>query len=336
MQVFVTRRRIYELTREVQVRGACLDNAGTSVSLREVVGNTSVPASPIARSVLSALAYADLFDYPLSLAELVRYQVGTQFSSEEIATALKGDLQLREGVSESCDGLFALRGRELVFGTRSERAGVSARVWRRARFYLRLLALFPFVRMIAVTGALAVDNIGERPDIDLLVVAVPGRVWLARRLIVAVVRWARLKGDDVCPNYIISEDNLGLDQRDLFTAHELAQMVPVYGQDVYRMMLRRNAWALEYLPAAFEMDRAVVKPAKVGPVRRGIEGLFGLRLFDGWEKWEMRRLQGKLRRQIGDVAEVICAPDQCKGHTGLHRHWVTTRYEQRLHELGLI
>ena len=50
----------------------------------------------------------------------------------------------------------------------------------------------------------------------------------------------------------------------------------------------------------------------------------------------MRRLQRKLRPKYGELAEVICSPEQCKGHTGLHRHWITTRYEQRLHELDLV
>jgi hypothetical protein len=31
----------------------------------------------VADSILAALAYADLFDYPLTLDELVKYQVGT-------------------------------------------------------------------------------------------------------------------------------------------------------------------------------------------------------------------------------------------------------------------
>lgn len=292
--------------------------------------------SPVARSVLGALAYADLFDFPLSLPEIVRYQIGTRFSPEEITGALVGDQVLARSISRSPKGFYSLLDREVVFATRDEREAASEKVWERARLYARLLPRFPFVRMIAVTGALAVDNIAQQPDIDLLVVTAPGRVWIARRLIVGLVRLARLRRDDLCPNYIISRDNLTLDQRDLFTAHELAQMIPLYGLNLYERMLAQNSWATAYLPAAFSDARRNVRGCQSGVLRKGIERVLGLRVFDGWERWEMRRLRQKLRPQIGESAEVICSPDQCKGHTGLHRRWVTTRYEQRLHELDLV
>ena len=292
--------------------------------------------SPVARSVLGALAYADLFDFPLSLPEIVRYQIGTRFSPEEITGALVGDQVLARSILRSPKGFYSLLDREVVFATRDKREVASEKVWERARLYARLLARFPFVRMIAVTGALAVDNIAQQPDIDLLVVTAPGRVWIARRLIVVLVRLARLRRDDLCPNYIISRDNLTLDQRDLFTAHELAQMIPLYGLNLYERMLAKNSWATAYLPAAFSDARRNVLGCQSGVLRKGIERMLGLRVFDGWERWEMRRLRQKLRPQIGESAEVICSPDQCKGHTGLHRRWVTTRYEQRLRELDLV
>ena len=67
-----------------------------------------------------------------------------------------------------------------------------------------------------------------------------------------------------------------LDQRDLFTAHELAQMVPLYGFGMYREMLAENDWAMEYLPAGFPGQRRTEREAKPSPVRKGLEWLLGL------------------------------------------------------------
>lgn len=288
------------------------------------------------RSILRALAYADLFDYPLNIEELHRYQIETAYSMEEIAWQLATNALLREATSYS-DGYYCLKGRELVFAARRERARASARVWRRARLYCKLIARLPFVRMVAVTGALAVDNISSRPDIDLLVVTQAGRVWICRRLIIGYVRLARLFHDDLCPNYIISENNLNLEQRDLFTAHELVQMAPLHGIKLYRKMIEQNEWVRDYLSAAFgeKTDGARVEAVRRGVFQRALECVLSLSIFDGWERWEMKRLRRKLRSLIGEAAEVVCSPTQCKGHTGLHRQWVTTRYRQRLRELGL-
>jgi hypothetical protein len=289
---------------------------------------------PLVSSVLGALVYADLFDAPLSLEEIHRYQVGTSYSALEIGMALRTDPDLIARTSKAGDH-YCLKGREALFGVRIERALHSERVWRRARIYSRWLKRLPFVRMVAVTGALAVDNVNGRDDIDLLVISDAGRVWLCRRGLIAWVRIGRLLGDDLCPNYILSDGSLELSQRDFFTAHELAQMVPLVGSRVYEGMLAANAWAKLYLPCLDASPR--LRADSRSPVRgRGpVEKVLRKHVFDEWERWELDRLRRKLRADLGQDAEVVLTPDQCKGHTGLHRAAVMTRYMSRLADMGL-
>lgn len=306
-----------------------------AVAAKNVPTERITSMNGVALTILRALAYSDLFDYPLTLSELTRYQIESVYSEREIADALSHDAALRDVISTSSDGFYCLRGRETTFDIRKSRQAASNRVWKRARFYGVIMSRFPFVRMITVTGALAVDNIAARPDIDLLVATAHGRVWIARRLIVILVRLARIFRDDLCPNYIISERTLGLDQRDLFTAHELAQMVPLSGEKLYQQMLTRNDWAESYLPAAFTEPPGKIPSGEPGLLRRAAEKLLRWSVLDRWERWELGRLRKKLLPLVGKEAEVVCSPTQCKGHTGLHRQWVTTRYEQRLNELNL-
>src|SRR5206468_9568936 len=105
-------------------------------------------------------------------------------------------------------GYYSLAGRVNVAQVRQQRETQSRHVWRKAAIYSRWVSRLPFVRMVAVAGALAVSNIGDLPDIDLLVVAQEGRVWLCRRALIMCVRLARFFNDDLCPNYIISDESL--------------------------------------------------------------------------------------------------------------------------------
>jgi len=288
---------------------------------------------PAEIGALAALAYADLFDYPLTSNQVVRYQVGTHYSREQIDAAI-ATLVRDGGAVVAQDQLYAFRGRGSTFLIRKHREKLSASVWRRARLWGRFVARTPFVRAVAITGALSMNNISGKPDIDMLVVAQPGRVWICRRLLILQVRLGRLFGDDLCPNYILSARNLHLDQCDFFTAHELAQMVPLYGEGVLAAMLSENSWASEYLPSAFR------SPYKTGAtntsrIRRSVERALGNRIFDRWEAWELRRLRAKLAPLIGRAAEVVCSPEQCKGHTGLHRTSVLKRYRARLQSVGI-
>jgi len=75
---------------------------------------------------------------------------------------------------------------------RKRRAEVAARLWPEAIRCGRSVGRVPFV-MVAVTGALAMDNVDEGADLDYLIVTEPGRVWLCRLLIVQLVRLHRLR-----------------------------------------------------------------------------------------------------------------------------------------------
>jgi hypothetical protein len=305
----------------------------------KTTSDESVTTSPSSASLLAAIAYADLFSYPLTQQEVACYQVCSNLLPEDVEGEL--DALVAGGRLIEQGGLFALPGRERLFRIRARREDRSRRIWARALQYERLLRSMPFVRMVSVTGALAVNNINGKADIDLLVLAEPGRVWVCRRLLVLVVRLGRIMGDDLCPNYILSTDKLSLDQQDFFTAHELAQMVPLYGGDLHQLMLAANPWAQRYLPAAFSRGRmtqetgAVTKRGSESRGRRFLERFLGHRIFDRLENWELSRLREKLRASVGDAAEVVCTPDQCKGHTGLHRQNILARYGEKLQQLGI-
>ncbi|MDQ3928426.1 MAG: hypothetical protein M3328_04670, partial [Chloroflexota bacterium] len=84
---------------------------------------------PLVSSVLGALVYADLFDAPLTLDEIRRYQIATSYSAAEIAAALHDEPELVARVST--DGTnYCLKGREGLFHIRKQRAANSARVWK--------------------------------------------------------------------------------------------------------------------------------------------------------------------------------------------------------------
>src|SRR5579859_2303669 len=174
------------------------------------------PAPPwpadLAGAILRTLVYADLFQYSLTVAEIAHYLIGAGARPDEVAPVLDTDPALA-GALGTRDGFYFLRGREALVDLRTARARAAAGLWRRAARYSRLLRHFPFVRMIAVTGALAMDNVAGHADIDLLVVSTPGRVWICRRLLVLAVHGIRLLGDELCPNFILAADSLALAQQ---------------------------------------------------------------------------------------------------------------------------
>jgi hypothetical protein len=188
--------------------------------------------------------------------------------------------------------------------------------------------------MVAVTGALAMDNVPAGDDIDFLVVTAPGRVWLTRAFAVALVRVARLFGVGLCPNYVLSQSALAQDRHDLFVAHELAQMVPLVGQGVYAEVRAANAWVTEFLPHARQPLHSESDLAPRGWLRAlqslG-ERLLAGRLGDALEAWECRR---KLRKFSGAAhaprSAALLDTDHVKGHFDDHGHRILRQFEERV------
>ncbi len=298
----------------------------------------AVGAAPLSVAILRTLLYADIFDFPLTANEIAHYLIAATACREDVETALRGDPWLVERVRE-VDGLFCLAGREDCIPRRRQRATWAKAQWPQAHRWGQVLAYLPFIRAVLVTGALAADNPQSADDVDYLLITQSGRLWLARALTTTVVRLAALLGTRLCPNYLLAETALELDERNLFTAHELAQMTPLFGMGVYQQMRAVNDWSAAYLPQA---DRPIHGDARDGlnPLgklaKHGGEALLRGRLGERLEHWVQARKMAQLRRAAPpDADRVQFSPDVCKGHFGGHERRILAAYEARLAAHGL-
>jgi hypothetical protein len=289
-------------------------------------------ARSVEQAVLRTLAYADVFDHPLTAGEVHRYLVGVAAPFATVRAALGQmvpDLLMRR------EGFYMLRGRGELVETRRRRAAEASRLWPAAIRYGRTLAALPFVRMVAVTGALARDNVESGSDIDYLVVTAPGRVWVGRGFTGVVRRAVGLRGFRLCPNYVLSEQALLLSDRSLFTANELVQMVPLAGQGVYHRMRQANPWTAEFLPNANGRPGRIVdaEPGRRLLARMG-EALLSTPAGDRLEHRERARFERKLPARSADPSEVVYAADCFKDHVDGWGARILAAYAQRLSTAG--
>ncbi len=244
---------------------------------------------PLAQAILRTVAYSDVFDHPLTEAEIHKYLIETPAGRDAVHRVLARDL-VPGGWLTLRDGHYTLPGREGALAVRRRRREFSAHLWPRATRYGRWIGHLPNVRMVAVPGSLAMDSADSPADLDYLIVTRPGRLWVTRALVILLVRAVRQRGDTICPNYFLSEQALGLAQHNLFTAHEFVQMVPLSGAEVYRRMWGLNGWVRGFLPNAGGLFWDTV-PGGVyhAQIRPGLERLLHADALGALERWEMRR-----------------------------------------------
>lgn len=325
-----------------------------NITLPAVEPTTRQSASPpsIEAAILQTVAYVDVFDYPLTSEEIHCYLVGVPASLAAVEEVLANGRLVPDHLSYH-EGYFTLPGREEIVATRRQRREIAAHLWPVAIRYGHLINGLPFVRMVAVTGSLAVNNVEAEADVDYLIVTENDRLWVCRALVILVVRLAARRGIDLCPNYFLSQRALVFKDRNLYTAHELVQMIPLAGLDVYQHLRRLNEWTADFLPNAnqdtppsrslgFTFLPSTLSGGSATPVaslrgRRLGEAVLRTRLGHYLEQVEMRRkirkfmCQAKIGHQ--NNLETAFSADWCKGHFDGHGHHALETFDRQLQKL---
>lgn len=279
----------------------------------------------------ATVAYADIFGYPLLLKE-VRHWFISQKPAKISSTTRKGGVVRKRG-------FFMLAGRTSLVEVRKERSVASKLKWDVASNAARVLLRIPTVRLVGVTGALAMNNAAQDDDIDFFVVTTKGALWVTRgvaTLILDFLGKRRKPGDvsvrdKICLNMFMSEDDLAVDKKrwDLFSAHEVLQMKPLWQRGaVYRNFLHANKWVARFLPNAW----ATASRASFGIPTRGDSALplvWVLRMFEVPSKllqlWYMKRRMTK---------EII-TNSLLQFHPQDAREWVRKEFEARMRRAGI-
>lgn len=286
-------------------------------------------------AILRTILYGDVFHFPMTLPEIHHFLIHDEPVSLEVIqnTLQNSDLLASALIHEH--HYFALCDRAEIIDLRLRRDRASQAMWDDAMRFGRWLARLPFVKMVALTGALAMHNAqDDEDDYDYLIVTKKGRVWLGRMFAVALVYWGKVRGVTICPNYILAEDSLEQGRKDLYIAHEITQMIPIYGHDLYWRMRRANPWAEVHLPNASQPFHET-RDYRLGGgwkfLKGGLETILGGSIGGWLERWEQRR---KIKRFAQDLetpnASAQLDDSQVKGHFHDYGHPVLKQYKTRL------
>jgi glycosyltransferase involved in cell wall biosynthesis len=283
-------------------------------------------------SLLATVVYADLFDSPLPLEEATRASIGAVFDEAEVRSLAAGPA-LSGIVSVHPRGFLVLAGRERLVDAVSERESATRALLGRSRATLRMLAALPFVRAILISGGVAHKNPGARPDVDLFVVAGPGRAYVAYSLLVVATRLTGSR-HTICPNYLVDENELTIAyNRDLFTAHQLVAALPFSGRATYEALCRANAaWVRAFFPGYMAREAAdhnepgatqQLAERALAPVADRLEPI--LRVI--W-RFHLRRRAARARH-----ADVVLGDGILKMHLSDYRLAVLERFSAHLEAL---
>jgi hypothetical protein len=307
-------------------------------------------------SILATLSYSDIFDYPLTEEEIWQWLIsedgrhlpagkagrtedGKQKTEDRKAFAHSLQLVLDSHLISVKEGFYCLKGREEIFPIRKQRDFWSKPKIRRAEKVAVILRLIPWIKLIGITGGLARNNVDEEDDIDLFFIAAQNRLWLTRGIVVLILSFLGLYRrpnkfkDMICPNMFVAESSLKMEPEDIFTAHEVCLLKPIFVRgDIYQKFLIENRWVEKFLPNVLKdikqlSDLAIEKGKKENFLNYLITQLLNiLEVFARkLQLWYMRKKR---------TTELV-SDNLIKFHPQDARNWVLEEYQKRLKIYGL-
>lgn len=282
-------------------------------------------------AILRTVAYASLFQAPVSLPELQRSLMDLPLAGAAVAARLQGPFLRRR--LKMTDGLVHLRGREDWVPLRRARQRRSRALVERHRRVLGALARFPFVRLVALSGACARENAAD-DDVDVFLVVKRGRAWAVCLCQIVLSKLLGVRRT-LCVNYILDEALLALPENDLFTASEIVGLRPLAGGETYRRFVAANAWVAARYPNFLyryrEESRDVAEPS----CPHWVETLLDLGAAPLLEAASRRLLGSRLRRKACGAPGVVLTPHRLKLHTRDHRPRIDAAFDAALRRLGI-
>ena len=209
------------------------------------------------KAIVKTLIYADIFEFPLNIFEIHKWLIEKKATLRQVESALSRlvkNSQLRVQ-----KGYFYLSDKDGLVVKRRRRKKQSERYLKKARTLTTTLRIIPWIKLVGISGGLAMENAEKQDDIDLFLVVSKNRLWLSRILALGLLSLTgqrrKLKDSPrkiagkLCLNILLEEDRLAQYSKDIYLAHEVLQMKVLWQKNgVYRKYLEDNNWAFKFLP----------------------------------------------------------------------------------------
>lgn len=215
-------------------------------------------------SIVRTILYADIFDYPLTSYEIWKWLIAGKgkITFTDISSILENEKTNSRSklfkIIEEKEGYYFLKNKKKLVTLRKNRSSYSAAKIKLAHTYTFLLRFFPFIKLVGISGGLALKNADENDDIDLFIISKHEFIWLARFISIIIMELLKVRRKPssdsvknlVCLNMFMDESSLLLpsNERDIFSAHEVVQMYPIWSRGtIYNTFLYKNRWVQQYL-----------------------------------------------------------------------------------------
>jgi hypothetical protein len=201
----------------------------------------------IKKDILATLTYFNMFDYPLRKSEIFIF-LGHCDDFHEFELALNN--LINESAIFKIGDFYSLYNNYALAARRYKGNGKATLMLKKAEQAANIISAFPFVKGVAVSGSLSKYFADDNTDIDFFIITSANRLWIARTFlhIFKKITYLFNMQDLFCMNYFVDEAELCILEKNIYTATEIATILPLRGPKIFDIFFKVNNWTRTYFP----------------------------------------------------------------------------------------
>ncbi|MGA2298357.1 MAG: radical SAM protein [FCB group bacterium] len=217
----------------------------------------------IKADIIRVISYFDLFDYPLTINQIIRF---SKYSPEQISKTLQELININ--VIKNQSDYYYLNVREWTVQARQLKEQEFNKIKFKVRLCGWLLSNIPFVKGIIITGSISKEIFSKYDDFDFLVVVKKNHLWVCRTLIQLLKKLVSFNYRNnnykyFCCNYFLDEENLEINEKNEFIAIEIATSIPLFNRRIYDAYFDKNNWIKNCYPNVSINNKIVSIPPQI-------------------------------------------------------------------------
>lgn len=292
------------------------------------------------QSILKTLAYYDIFNHPLTAAEIKMF-MDKPCSDLQLNGAL-AELA-KEKVIFKTKEFYQLKYDDSLTSERLKANKAAEKQLQKAEKIADFLSSFPFIKGIAVSGSLSKKTATSKSDYDFFIITKANRLWLCRSFFSIFIRFVSLFGyrKYFCLNYIIDETYLEVEEKNIFTATEIVTLLPMYGADVFAAFFSANKWVYDFFPNMSFIEHTI-KYQNKNLFKRSTEWLlnnfFGNKADDSImhyfnRRWKKMMMKNKLTESGFLLGAMMVDKHYCRHYPQHFQRRVLLKHEEKITNL---
>ncbi|MCK4800317.1 hypothetical protein KAS31_05040 [Candidatus Parcubacteria bacterium] len=324
------------------------------------------------KQILATIVYYDILDYPLTGFEVFLYLIrinhkslqsggqaqilpirraSTNHKLGDICDLLNTSEYLKKYVSHK-HGFYFLKNRTDIVQQRFDRKKLADQKWKRIMKIFWIMQVLPFMKMVLVSGSLAIGNSKKGSDIDLIIVAKKGRIWMVRTFVTlltsvfGVRRHGNKTEDRICLNHYITDRSLQIPFESLYNAQSYLHLINIYNskkdKKLFKDFQEENKWiskyAQNYKHSRLESFRSIKKNRIFSFISKFFEFVFLGKIGNYFER-KLSQIQSKrikkdkLYKESG--GRITISNNQLEFHPSSHEANIIPEFNRRMKELKL-